>query len=259
MQHAAWAMQRALVEAGYRWVIDGKTDDEEPKKPLDIPNAWVVRTLVLWEIDLGHWEKAITLMDALSTAYDEDTPENRLRRSDLLRLMAIPTEKTMGVQAAMPILQSSISFAGLEVPRNPREPIVLPEHMKGNALLLRPLVEYIVLQIRSGILSPKKALPTLLSIARVYRETPLPLRDICGEGAVQLNIGEIMYALGRKDESLEWTKRAVNGTRSAVDQQPSEEDRQRCVECIGNGCNSLGILYEVWTYWIWLTAGTWTI
>src|SRR5579859_7401700 len=32
MQHAAWAMQRALVEAGYRWVIDGKTDDEEPKK-----------------------------------------------------------------------------------------------------------------------------------------------------------------------------------------------------------------------------------
>ena len=60
-----------------------------------------------------------------------------------------------------------------------------------------------------------------------------------------LNIGELMYALGHADESLEWTERGVDSARKAMDQQPHEESRQRCAECAGNGCNSLGILYEV--------------
>jgi len=245
LQLAVWALQRALVEAGYRWIVEPGKPPETQRKELDSANAWVVRTLVMWEIELEHWDKAIQLMDGVSTAYETDDPINRARRSDLLRILAVPTEKTKGVHAASTVLQSAMSFAGLQLPQNPNEIIILPEGTRGNPLLLRALEDYTILQMRHGLKSPKQALPTLLSIAKVYGDTPYRVRDICSEGAIMLHIGEVMYALGHPDESLQWTERAVKSTRRAIPQQNTEEDRKRCSDCIGAGCSSLGILYEV--------------
>ena len=245
VQLAVWALQRALVEAGYRWVIEPANVPEGERMHLDLANAWVIRTLVMWEIELEHWDKAISLMEGLSTAYEDENPLNHARRSDLLRILALPTEKTKGVQSANSMFQTAIAYAGYELPKNPKDPIILPEGMQGNALLLRVLEEYIIFQIRHGLKSAKQALPTLLSIANVYRQTPHTMRDVCAEGLVMLHIGEIMYALGHQDESIQWTERAVQSTRKARKNQSTDEDRQRCSECVGNGSNSLGILYEV--------------
>jgi hypothetical protein len=137
----------------------------------------------------------------------------------------------------------------MELPKNKRETIELPQNMQGHAILLRTLDEYLIFQIRHGLKTAKQALPSFLSIAKVYRNTPLPLRDICGEGEVMLHIGEIMYTLGHADESLQWTERAVTSTRRVINDQTVEENRLRCSECVGNGCNSLGILYEVLFRW----------
>jgi hypothetical protein len=247
LQLAVWALQRALVEAGYRWILEPEKVPLEERNPLDLANAWVVRTLVMWEIELQHWDKAISIMEGLSTAYEQDDPLNWARRSDLLRILALPTEKLKGVQAAMAILQSAISFAGFEIPKNSKETIILPDNLHGNPLLLRALEDYTILQIRHGLKTPKHALPTLLSIAKVYRDTPYPVRDVCSEGGVMLHIGEIMYVLGHPDESVQWTERAVKGARRATSEQTTEEDRKRCSDCVGTGCNSLGILYEVFS------------
>ena len=245
IQLAVWALQRAIVEAGYRWVIEPANVPEEERISLDLANAWVIRTLVTWEIELEHWDKAISLMEGLSTAYVDENSLNHARRSDLLRILALPTEKTKGVQSANAMFQTAIAYAGYELPKNPKDPIILPEGMQGNALLLRVLEEYIIFQIQHGLKSAKQALPTLLSIANVYRQTPHNMRDVCAEGLVMLHIGEIMYALGHQDESIQWTERAVQSTRKARKNQSTDEDRQRCSECVGNGSNSLGILYEV--------------
>lgn len=245
LQLAIWALQRGLVEAGYLWIIDPSKVSENTRLPLDLHDAWVVRMLLLWEIEAEHWDNALGLMEGLSTAYEADDPWNNARRSDLLRIIATPTEKTRGVQAADKVYQMAISYAGMELPKSKKEPIELPEKMQGQALLLRTLEEYMIFQIKHGLKTAKQALPTLLSIAQVYRNTPPSLRDVCGEGEVMLHIGEIMYALGHVDESLQWTERAVSATRRVTNEQTTEEDRLRCSECVGNGCNSLGILYEV--------------
>lgn len=259
LQLAIWALQRALVEAGYLWLIEPSKVAENERLPLDLGNAWVARTLLLWEIEAEHWDKAVSLMEGLSTAYETEDPLNNARRSDLLRIIALPTEKTRGVQAADRVYEMAISYLGMGLPKNKKETIELPERMQGHAILMRTLDEYMVFQIRHGLKTAKQALPTLLSIAKVYRNTPLPLRDICSEGEVMLHIGEIMYALGHPDESLEWTERAVISTRRALNDQTVEEDRLRCSECIGNGCNSLGILYEVslgsWKIWLMYRNG----
>jgi len=252
LQLAIWALQRALVEAGFLWILDPSKVPENERPPLNLQNAWVVRKLLLWEIEGEQWDKAMNLMDGLSTAFESDDPLNNARRTDLLRIIALPTEKAKGIQAADKIYQMAISYAGWQLPKNKKETIELPDNMKGYSLLLRTLDEYMVFQIRNGLKTAKQALPTLLSIAKVYRNTPLPLRDVCGEGEVMLHIGEIMYSLGHKDESLEWTERAVSSTRRGMNQQTTEEDRARCSECVGNGCNSLGILYEVVSLKIWL-------
>ena len=244
-QLAVWALQRAFVEAGYRWVIEPASVSEEGRIPLDLANAWAIRTLMMWEIELEHWDKAISLMEGLSTAYEDENSLNHARRSDLLRILALPTEKTKGVQSANAMFQTAIALAGYELPKNPKDPIILPEGMQGNALLLRVLEEHIIFQIRHGLKSAKQALPTLLSIANVYRQTPYAIRDVCTEGLVMLHIGEIMYALGHQEESIQWTESAVQSTRKARKNQSTDEDRQRCSECVGNGGNSLGILYEV--------------
>ena len=244
-QHAVWALQRALVEAGYRWVLEPDKVPEQERRPLDLANAWVVRTLILWEIELQHWDKAIGLMEGLSTAYEEDNSLNRMRRSDLLRILAPPTEKTKGAEAAAALLQTAMEYLGYEIPKSPKEEITVPDNLRGNSIFLRALQDYLILQIRHGGQSPKQALPTFLSIAKAYRQTPYPLRDVCSESSVMLNIGEIMYAVGHADESFEWTERGVDSARQALNQQPHEESRQRCSECVGNGYNSLGILHEV--------------
>ena len=246
LQLAIWALQRGLVEAGYLWIIDPSKVSENTRLPLDLHDAWVVRMLLLWEIEAEHWDNALSLMEGLSTAYEADDPLNDARRSDLLRIVAIPTEKTKGVQAADKVYQMAISYAGMNLPKNKKETIELPDNMQGHALLLRTLEEYMIFQIKHGLKTAKQALPTLLSIAKVYRNTPPSVRDICGEGEVMLHIGEIMYALGHVDESLQWTERAVSATRRVINEQATEEDRLRCSECVGNGCNSLGILYEVY-------------
>jgi len=244
-QLAVWALQRAIVEAGHRWILEPDKVPEEERRPLDLANAWVIRTLMLWEVELGQWDKAIGLMDGLSTAYEEDNPMNRVRRSDLLRILALPTEKTKGPEAAAALLQTAMEYLGYETPKNPKESILVPDLLRGNSIFLRILQDYMILQIRHGLKSAKQSLPTFLSIAQAYRQTPYQARDVCGESSVMLNIGEIMYALGHADESLEWTKLGVDTARKAVKEQPHEESRQRCSECLGNGCNSLGILYEV--------------
>lgn len=244
-QLAVWALQRAIVEAGYRWILEPDKVPEEERRPLDLPNAWVIRTLMLWEIELGTWDKAIGLMEGLSTAYEEENPKNRVLRSDLLRILALPTEKTKGVEAAAALLQTSMAYFGYEIPKNPKETILVPDRLRGNSIFLRALQDYMILQIRHGLKSAKQALPTFLSIAQAYRQTPYQVRDVCSESSVMLNIGEIMYALGHTDESLQWTGLGVDTARKAVKEQPHEESRQRCSECLGNGCNSLGILYEV--------------
>jgi hypothetical protein len=248
LQLAAWALQRALVEAGYQWVIEPDKVPEGERLPLDLESAWVVRTLMLWETELEHWDKAIQLMEGLSTAYEEENPLNLARRSDLLRIAVLPTEKSKGVQAALNVLQTAISFAGYELPKNPKEPILLPKGMVGNPVLLRALEDYIIFQVRHGMKTPKQALPTLLSIATVYRETPYAMRDVCSENGVMLYIGEILYALGHKDESFQWIEKGVKSARQAMSSQNNEEDAQRCSECVGNGCNSLGILFEVFPF-----------
>lgn len=261
-QLAVWALQRAIVEAGYRWVLEPENSPpaqhaHKGKAELDIYTAWVLRMLVMWEIELQHWDKALAIMGGLSTAYGGEDPLSLARRSDLLRIMALPTEKMNGVEAANMMFRTAISYAGYELPKNPKDPIILPEGMRGDAVLLRVLEEYMIFQIHNGLKSAKQALPTLLSIAKVYRQTPYPIRDVCGEGIVMLHIGEIMYSLGHQDESIQWTERAVNGTRAALPKQTNEEDQIRCSECVGSGCNSLGILYEVHDYaYLWLTVGT---
>jgi hypothetical protein len=257
LQLAVWALQRALVEAGYQWIIDPKKVPESERLPLDLESAWVVRTLMVWETDLKHWDKALTLMEGLSTVYEEENPLNWARRSDLLRVAALPTEKAKGVQAAAAVYRTAISFAGYELPKDPKEPIILPQGMRGHAVLLRALEDYIIFQVRHGMKTPKQALPTLLSIATVYRETPYSNRDVCSEGAVQLHIGEILYALGHKDECFQWTETAVKSTRQAMSEQTNEDDARRCSECVGNGCNSLGILFEVSHSLTLLIPGTW--
>lgn len=247
LQLAAWALQRALVEAGYRWIIEPEKAPEDQRMYVDLANAWVIRKLMMWEIELKHWDKAIALMDGLSTAYEEETPLSRMRRSDILRILAVPTEMTKGVQSASAMLRTAISYAGYELPENPKETIVLPEGVRGNAILLRALEDYILLQLRHGLMTAKQGLPTLLSIAKVYRHTPYPVRDACAEGGVLLQIGEIMYALGHLEESFQWTDRAVKVAQRAISEQSDDYDRQRCLECVGNGSNSIGILYEVAT------------
>jgi hypothetical protein len=245
IQLGVWALQRALVEAGYKWIIEPEKVPEEERIPLDLENASVIRMLVMWEIELEHWDKAILIMEGLSTAYEDDSPLNNARRSDLLRILALPTEKTKGVQAASTMYRTAISYAGYELPKKPKDTIILPEGMQGNEVLLRVLEEYMIFQIRNGIKTAKQALPTLLSIANVYRQTPYYIRDTCGEGIVMLHIGEIMYALGHQEESVQWTETAVNGARQGISEQKNEENRRRCSECVANGYNSLGILYEV--------------
>src|SRR5439155_2233976 len=126
---------------------------EEERISLDLANAWVIRTLLLWEIELEHWDKSISLMEGLSTAYEEDSLLNRARRSDLLRIAALPTEKTKGVEAACAMFRTAIEFVGLKLPKNPKDPIILPEGMRGNGLLLRVLAEYVIFQIRHGLKS----------------------------------------------------------------------------------------------------------
>jgi len=244
-QLAVWALQRAIVEAGYRWILEPDKVAEEERRPLDLANAWVIRTLMLWEIELGQWDKALGLMEGLSTAYESDNPLNRMRRSDLLRILALPTEKTKGVEAAAALLQTSMEYLGYEAPKNSKEVILVPDKLRGNAIFLSTLQDYTILQIRHGLKSAKQSLPTFLSMAQAYRQTPYPARDVCGESSVMLNIGEIMFAVGHADESLEWTKLGVDTARKAVKDQSHEESRQRCSECLANGSNSLGILYEV--------------
>ena len=255
-QFAVWALQRALVEAGYRWILEPEKVPEQERRPLDLASAWVVRTLTLWEIELQQWDKALGLMAGLSTAYEEENPINRMRRSDLLRILALPTEKINGAESAAALLQTAMEYLGYEVPKNPRQDIVVPEALRGNSIFLRILQEYMILQIRHGRKSAKQGLPTFLSIAQAYRQTPYPIRDACGESSIMLNIGEIMYALDHPDESLEWTERGVDAARKAINGQPHEESRQRCSECVGNGANSLGILYEVLFWVIGLTVAT---
>jgi hypothetical protein len=255
-QMAAWALQRALVEAGNQWILEPETVSDGQTREIDLANAFIVRTLLLWEIELQHWEKALDLERALSTAYRDDSPLNRARKCDIYRILALPAEKTKGVDAATELYRTAISYGGLDLPRDPKAPITVPVDVETNPFLLRALDEYIVFQIRNGIKSPKQALPSLLSIASVYRQTPLEVRDICGEGTVLLHIGEVMYGLGHRDESMQWTQKAVQSTQRALPQQEHEEDRQRCTECIGNGCNSLGILHEVVLNYARLISGT---
>ena len=252
MQLAAWALQRAFVEAGYQWVLEPEKIPEGQELKLNEENAYVVRTLMQWEIELEHWDKALKLMESLSTAYEENSPTNLARRSDLLRILALPAEKVKGVQAANEMYRAAISYAGLDISKDPNAPIVLDQGAQTSPFLLRALDDYMIFQIRNGLRSAKQALPTLLAIASVYRETPIQVRDVCGEGTVMLHIGEIMYALGHRDESLQWTLRAVETTRRALPLQKHEEERQRCSECIGNGCNSLGILHEVRSLLVWI-------
>jgi hypothetical protein len=71
-----------------------------------------------------------------------------------------------------------------------------------------------------------------------------------------LHIGEILYALGHKDESFQWIEKGVKSARQAMSTQNNEEDAQRCSECVGNGCNSLGILFEVFPFLALLIPGT---
>lgn len=245
LQYASWALQRALVEAGFQWILEPEKVPQGERTLLNSHDAWMVRMLVHWEIQLEHWDKAISILEGLSIVYEDDNSLNRARRADLLRMLAVPMEKTKGPKAASSILQSAMSYADYDLPKNRNEPIVLPKGFRASPLLLRALEDYIILQVRHGFTTPKRALPTLLSIANAYRDTPYSLRDVCGEGSVMLHIGEILYALDHREDSFKWTEKAVKSARKAVKEQTNDEDRQRCSECVGNGCNSLGILYEV--------------
>lgn len=244
-QMAVWALQRALVEAGYQWVLEPETIPKGENRTLDPDNAYLVRVMILWEIDLEHWEKALGLSRALFTLYQDDSSLNRARKCDILRILALPTEKAKGIKAADEMFKQSLSYGGLNLPKDHKTPITIPLEMKPSPYLLRALDDYVVFQVRNRLKTPKQVVPTLLSLASVYREIPPETRDLCAEGSVLLHLGELMYALGHPDESLQWTLKAVQSTRRALPQQKQEEDRQRCSECIGNGMNSLGILYEV--------------
>jgi tetratricopeptide (TPR) repeat protein len=245
-QHAVWALQRALVEAGYRWVMEPQNIPLLERKPLDLENAKIIRQLLLWEINLEHWDNALELMPAVASAFHEETPENHARRSDLLRIMAFPTEKVHGVDAAATMFKDALGYLNFTLPKRRKEVIVLSEDMAENRQLLRTLDEYVVYQLRNGVKKPKEVLPTLVSIARVYHNTPFHLRDLCSEGLVLLHIGEIMYASGKHEESLNWTTRALEGAKLGMTNRLSaEEDRERCTECLGMGSVSLGVLYEV--------------
>jgi len=245
-QHAVWAMQRGLVEAGYRWVVEPQSVSPLERKPIDLDNAKLIRQLLLWEIDLEHWDNALQLMPALATAFREETPENNSRRSDLLRMMALPTEMVHGANAAATIYKDALFYLNFILPKRPKQVVLLPDDMAENPELLRTLDEYVVFQLRNRIKKPKEVLPTLVSIARVYHNTPVHIRDLCSEGLVLLHIGEIMYASGKHEESLDWTMRAVESAKlGMMNRLSTDEDQDRCTECLGTGSTSLGILYEV--------------
>ena len=248
-QLAVWALQRALVEAGYRWIVEPEQVPDGERTSLDIPTSLVIQRLIKWEVALEHWDRALSLMKEASVVYADETPANMAHRSEILRLAAIPTEKVQGVDAASNVYQRAISYAtsdtGFELPASSKDPIILPTNFQGNALLLRTLEEYTVFQIRNGIKSTKEALSTLLSIEHAYANTPYPKRDLCGQAQTQLHIGELMYTLGHLEESFQWTDRAVKIARTARPLQKKEEEQERCLEVLSYGCNSLGLLYEV--------------
>jgi hypothetical protein len=257
-QHAIWALQRGLVEAGYKWVLEPQVVPLLERKPIDLENARLVRQMVIWEIDLEHWDKALALMPALASAFREETPENRVQRADLLRLMALPTEHVHGPETAAMMYKDAFAYLDFTLPKRRKERILLPDDMTGNGVLLRTLDEYVVFQLRNGLRKPKEVLPTLVSIAHVYQNTAFQTRDMCSEGLVMLHIGEIMYALGKEPDSFEWTMRAVEAAKLGMTTRiSSDEDRERCTECLGMGSTSLGILFEVlaWQF-SWLTVAT---
>jgi len=190
----------------------------------------------------------LALMPALASAFRDETPENRVRRADLLRIMTLPTEHVHGPDTAEAMFKDAFAYLHFTLPKRRKECILLPEDMTGNGELLRTLDEYVVFQLRHGLRTPKEVLPTLVSIAHVYHNTAFQARDLCSEGLVMLHIGEIMYSLGKEPDSLEWTTRAVESAKLGMTTRVSnEEDRERCTECLGMGSTSLGVLYEVLT------------
>jgi len=256
-QHAVWAMQRGLVEAGYRWVVEPQSVPLPERKPIDLDNAKVIRQLLSWEIDLEHWDNALQLMPALASAFGQETQENKSRRSDLLRIMALPTEMVHGADAAATMYKDALSYLNFTLPKQRKQVILLPDDMAENAELLRTLDEYLLFQLRNRIKKPKAVLPTLVSIARVYHNTPFHIRNLCSEGLVLLHIGEIMYASGKHEESLEWTTRAIESAKLGMNRLSTDDDRERCTECLGMGSTSLGILYEApFSLKIWVADGS---
>jgi len=244
LQHAVWAMQRGLVEAGYRWVVEPQSVPQRERKPIDLDNAKVIRQLLSWEIDLEHWDNALQLMPALASAFRQETPENNSRRADLLRIMALPTEMVHGADAAATMYKDALSYLDFTLPKQRKQVILLPDDMAENTELLQTLDEYVLFQLRNRIKKPKAVLPTLVSIARVYHNTPFHIRNLCSEGLVLLHIGEVMYASGKHEESLEWMTRAIESAKLGMGRLSTDEDGERCTECLGMGSTSLGILYE---------------
>ncbi|KAF3941370.1 hypothetical protein ABW19_dt0204984 [Dactylella cylindrospora] len=128
--------------------------------------------------------------------------------------------------------QSAVKYAVLAIPKDERPDInhekpVLPEPGKGVPTFspeMLSAVQAIGIHF-SRLGKPSDSLPIFLSLLRTIQSLPDNRRDSCQEASVMAYLGEVIWALGKKEEGLAWTKKAL------YEAEKGAGERNTCRDC----------------------------
>ncbi|KAF3161954.1 hypothetical protein TWF225_004984 [Orbilia oligospora] len=135
------------------------------------------------------------------------------------------------IEEGTELFQQAVKFALEATPESERPPLdvtkpVLPDpkNRVPPSLDLIEAVQAVGVQY-ARLEKPAESLPIFLSLLRTLQALPEEQRDICREGYIMAYVGEVVWALDKKQDGLKWTKKAL------LEAEKGWDTRNSCKEC----------------------------
>ncbi|KAK6496318.1 hypothetical protein TWF481_002342 [Arthrobotrys musiformis] len=163
----------------------------------------------------------------------DSTLVDATRRSRSYLGMGTAATAMGNIDEGMELFQQAIRFALEATPADQRPPLditnpVLPDPNRKNHVSptsdVIEAVQAVGVQY-SRLEKPAESLPIFLSLLRTLQALPEEQRDICREGYVMAYVGEVIWALDKKQDGLKWTKKAL------LEAEKGWDTRNSCKEC----------------------------